>query len=384
MIKNNSLKMDYLISKLIGKREVFPWGILFFLLIISLLPYVGAAIDRSFFIEGEALGLLEHYGNMCFTIVCPLIFLFAIRGVRYFDRFINNIDTNLKAEKYEKKFKLDEFLQTYWIENPYKFLMYLFILVGFVFATINAINTFTGQEGVWGHDVYDSKNYIGGYVAQRFFFYIWWALVFPILIYQLFVIIIVLNKLFSLVIETDSLDLQPMHPDNAGGLGRLGGMAWNFNIAILLTMAITASLYYTHGYNTPLISGIILQFLLLPVVFFLPLWRVHKAMKIKRKLLLLDISKHYKRVSDILVQKIAKSGKQSAENYDTVKEEYEEESKLRLLYRSLETIPTWPFDTRTIIKFTMTFFLPAVPWLIKLKESNTFFRILKSLINFLY
>ena len=184
-------------------------------------------------------------------------------------------------------------------------------------------------------------------------------------LYRLFVVVMTLNRLFHIVTDTDSLDLQPMHPDNAGGLGRLGRMALNFNIAMLLTMAISVALYYTHGYNTPLACGMVLQFLLLPVVFFLPLLQVHTAMRAKKESLLLEISNHYKHVSDVLVQKIARNRPVDADDYDKVKEEYEEESKLRELYRSLEAIPTWPFDTRTIMQFTSTILLPVLIWLVE-------------------
>jgi hypothetical protein len=358
------MRKDYFLSILIRKREGVPWHIFSFLLLISFLPYLGAAFDRSFFLPGESVGMLEHYGNICFTVVFPLIFLFGMRGFRCFDQFISNIDANLIKDKFERKVKLQEFLHTNWIKEPYVPLKFLFIFGGVTFATINAVNTLRPEE-VWNHDVYDSISHVSGYIAQRIFFYVWWAYILPIFIYRLFVVVITLNKLFHLVIDTDSLDLQPMHPDNAGGLGKLGKMALNFNIAILLTMAVSATLYYTHGYNTPLECGIVVQFLLLPVVFFLPLLQVHKAMKIKKESLLLEISKHYKSVSNILIQKIAKDGREFADKYDTVEEEYEEESKLRVLYRSLETIPTWPFDTRTIIHFISTILLPVSLWFVK-------------------
>lgn len=364
MVKKNSLRKDYFFSMLIGTQEGFPWRIFSFLLLISFLPYLGAAFDGSFFLPGEAVGMLEHYGNICFTIVFPLIFLFGTQGIRHFDQFISNIDANLIKEKFEKKVKLEEFLRVNCTKDPYVPLKFLFIFSGLTFATINAINTI-GPEEVWGHDVYDSVNYISGYIAQRIFFYVWWGYILPIFIYRLFIIVITLNRLFHRVIDTDSLDLQPMHPDNAGGLGGLGRMALNFNIAILLTMAISATLYYTHGYNTPLACGIVVQFLLLPIVFFFPLLQVHKAMRLKKESLLLDISKHYKCVSDVLVRKIARDGRKFADTYEKVKEEYEEESKLRALYSSLEDIPTWPFDTRTIIQFTSTFLLPALVWLVR-------------------
>lgn len=93
-------------------------------------------------------------------------------------------------------------------------------------------------------------------------------------------------------------------------------------------------------------------------------------MRLKKESLLLGISKHYKSVSNVLVQKITKDYKEFVDKYDKVKEEYEEESKLRALYRSLEDIPTWPYDTRTIVQFTSTILLPALLWLIKLLQNS--------------
>lgn len=368
MAKQNSLRKHYFLSILIGNCEGFPWRIFLFLLLISFLPYLGAAFDCSFCLWGEAVGLFEHYGNICFTIALPLVFLFFMRGIHHFDQFISNIDTNLIKDKFERKVKLEEFLQTNWTKDPYEPLKFLFIFGGLTFATVNAIHTLR-PESIWKHDVYDSISHIGGYIAQRIFFYVWWGYILPILIYRLSVVVITLNKLFHLVIDTDSLDLQPMHPDNAGGLGRLGKMAWNFNIAILVTVIIPVALYYTHGKNSPLVAGIIVQLILLPVVFFLPLLQLHRAMKIKKESLLLDISKYHKCVSDVLVQKIAKDDKEFVGKYDKAKKAYEEESKLRALYKSLEAIPTWPFDMRTFMQFSSTFLLPvllpALVWLVK-------------------
>jgi hypothetical protein len=221
MAKLNSLRKDFFISILIGDQNGFSWRLVSFLLLISLLPYLGAIFDHSFFLPGKSVGILKHYGNICFTIIFPLVLLFVIQGIRCFDHFVSNIETNIVKDKYGTKVKLDELLHTILDENRYAFLKILFIIIGFIFATVNAINTLMPEE-IWGHDVYDSVNHIRGYIAQRIFFYVWWAYILPIFIYRLFAIVISLNRLFRSVIDTDSLDLQPMHPDNAGGLGELG------------------------------------------------------------------------------------------------------------------------------------------------------------------
>jgi len=71
---------------------------------------MGAAFDKSFFLPGEDVGIFEHYGNICFTIVFPLVFLFGMQGIRCFDRFISNIDTNLIKDKFERKVTIEKFL----------------------------------------------------------------------------------------------------------------------------------------------------------------------------------------------------------------------------------------------------------------------------------
>jgi len=73
MIKQNSLRKDYFFSKLIGNRDGFPCRIFSFLLLVSFLPYLGTAFDKSFFLPGKAVGMFEHYGNICFTVVFPFL-----------------------------------------------------------------------------------------------------------------------------------------------------------------------------------------------------------------------------------------------------------------------------------------------------------------------
>ena len=88
MVNKNTFRKGFFLSMLIGNRERFPWSIFSFLLLISFLPYLGATFDRSFFLPGEAVGMFEHYGNICFTIVyCsqlknPIIFNYKAPCVR--------------------------------------------------------------------------------------------------------------------------------------------------------------------------------------------------------------------------------------------------------------------------------------------------------------
>ena len=87
---------------------------------------------------------------------------------------------------------------------------------------------------------------------------------------------------------------------------------------------------------------------------------VHTAMTAKKEALLLEVSKHYQRVSVVLMQKLAGTDERSLDEYSEVKEEFEKEFGLGGLYRSLERMPTWPFDMRTIAQFSLSIVLPVV------------------------
>jgi len=362
--RHHSLRKEYLFGALMGDGEGPVWRLGAFVLLVCALPYLCAAFDGSFFLPGEALGLLEHYGNVSFTVLCPLALFFVVRGIYRFDQFIANVRTNLKREVLQDSTGLKSLLECNWIRDPARGVKFLFIAVGMAFATANAAWA-VRPEAVWGHDVYDSIHFTWGYVGQRVFYYIWWGYILPVCAYRLLVICIVLRRVFRFVASTDSLDLQPMHPDKAAGLGQLGAMAWNFNVAAFLTMGISVALYYSHGFTTPLLCGVSLQVALLPGVFFLPLLPVHRAMKSERESILLSISTQYKRVSDALVDKIAAGPDAATGRLVAVRNEYDEEARLRALYRSLESIPSWPFDVRTVLQFASTL-LPAVLWLVKI------------------
>ena len=128
MARHDSLRKDYLLSILMGTSDGFPWRILLAFLFISLLPYLGALLDWSFLLTGDAVGMFEHYGNICFTIVFPLIFLFSAQGLRHFDQFMRNTKTILIETNFERKMKVEDFLRVNWTRDsfvPLKFVLNL-------------------------------------------------------------------------------------------------------------------------------------------------------------------------------------------------------------------------------------------------------------------
>jgi len=336
------------------------------LAVVSLLPFVAAAADGSFLLKGSGVGLFEHYGNMSFALVLPLTFLFAYRGILSFSEFACSFESCIVRDKFEKDGSLEVFLDRYLRKDILRWLFWLFAVVGCGYAFCNAWNT-THPTDVWGHDVYDSIYHPWGYVAQRIFFFVWWGYLLPVLCYRLVTIVVILHGLFTRVIRTDSLNPQPMHPDGAGGLGKLGEMALYGNFAMLSTMAFTVMLYFTHGFNVPLVAGGVAQFLMLPVVFFGPLIRPHHAMKKNKYGLLASLSAQYGALNSRLYTLLKADARAFA---GTLDESHKAQEEVRALYQDLKQLPTWPFDVPTVSQFMASIGFPVLLILVQRIFSN--------------
>ena len=80
--------------------------------------------------------------------------------------------------------------------------------------------------------------------------------------------------------EEGILQMQPLHPDKAGGLGEFGHLAWQIDLLLLPLVAILAIWYLVTGsYDLwPFIFAMVFAIIAIPCFFFLPLWGMHTAM----------------------------------------------------------------------------------------------------------
>lgn len=159
-----------------------------------------------------------------------------------------------------------------------------------------------------------------------------------------------------------SIQIHPLHPDGAGGLGFIG------NHYLGLTLLIIAIGYWLSFLNflTPLtegqplnlnfevIVGWILFLIAAPFSFFVPLWSAHLAMKRNKMAKLQVISEQY----DSDIEHI-----QSNLNLDVtvLEKRTKKATELYEIYQMTNKIhPTWPYSAQTLRRFSLSALLPVI------------------------
>jgi len=180
------------------------------------------------------------------------------------------------------------------------------------------------------------------------------------------------STIFRYIVTTRALGrllrnvvLNPLHPDRAGGLRPLGQYALKTTYPITL-LGIAAVLFeywlYLGGeFSTAYVTHgiVILYFVLAPVVFFLPLWSAHGAMRRAKEDLLLGISRQFNQDFSRAYLEVASSSR-------TLRDNVEKVEQLQKLHDLASAFPVWPFDAQTIRRFLVTVLSPLLALLVTL------------------
>jgi len=173
---------------------------------------------------------------------------------------------------------------------------------------------------------------------------------------------LVINVLIiSNVFKNRSIHLEPMHPDNSGGLGKLGD--YSKIIAYLISSAglvigLTELRYFQGAFPKELwIIHISVPIYLVgaTVSFFAPILLVHRKMKETKRRLLIEIQEKIAQEYYASKEKIV----QQSENIDT---DISRIKQLQTLYELMEKIPEWPFSSPALNGYLFSIISPLFSW----------------------
>lgn len=152
-----------------------------------------------------------------------------------------------------------------------------------------------------------------------------------------------------------------LHPDGAGGLGMLGSLSLSMSYLLALMMfevvlTLTANEFLLLSREIVTRPSYILLFIVYiivaPLMFFLPASFAHREMDQAKKAALLEIAtKAHELFGD--------SQKLIPQN-STIKAQAEELDGLVQIHKLAMSFPVWPFNTRTLSRFTATVLFPIV------------------------
>jgi len=162
---------------------------------------------------------------------------------------------------------------------------------------------------------------------------------------------IVITRHFCKV-HVKSENLMPLNPDKTGGLGLLGKLCLELDMAVAIP-SIVFIVYFVKGvtvFNAYTVAFLSMYTLLLGIVFFVPVTPAHDAMLDAKEQELQKISTLFKDFySTISDRKKALDPKY-----------LEGLRNLHFLYKEVNKMAVWPLDFRTIGRFLATSLLPWI------------------------
>ncbi len=197
----------------------------------------------------------------------------------------------------------------------------------------------------------------------------WWISWFALigLLVNIFVAWLFIKNIF----RYNKIAVYALHPDGGGGLGPLGMYSVHLSYLGLL-VGLTLIVYTAHSitrkkieHDYALMGTISVYFLIVPSLFYMHLWTVHKAMKDFRDRLLVVTATHYLNQSLKLYRTL------NAISTDSMRQALAELNELKSLREHQRAYPTWPFP---IISHWGIIFRSALP---------IFFTVLELLIEIL-
>ena len=170
------------------------------------------------------------------------------------------------------------------------------------------------------------------------------------------IVVMEILSIYSLCrfVEWRVLSFRPFHPDRAGGLLAIGQYRLKFIYGLagasvfLLFISLKGSLLSfalpgtVVGFlNIGDVAIYLIAIIMVPVSFFVPIWKVHDFMKLEKQTKIAAVSE----VLDVKLRALSQSGQL---NYEV---ETKELGDLLSVMKSLESVPEWPYDTSTVRRF---------------------------------
>ena len=220
---------------------------------------------------------------------------------------------------------------------------------------------------VWFSVRLDSGFYFAAYLQIPVYYLTYYT--YSLCIFNIIASYVVLRELFS----NYKISLQPLHPDNCGGLLALGDLSNRLNIGIVVIGIISGlNIYMDHK----LLGGPLLNFhhiLIITgyiigayIVFFMPLYAAHESMKAAK-------FDEIKRINDYFLTVNQKLKDRLNNNANIDPRDMNDFENINKIYDLVKKMPVYPFNIATVTSFIGSLFIPILLFLVE--------RILQSLIH---
>lgn len=267
-----------------------------------------------------------------------------------FTTLLHNLENFVTNQKLSKDISLLRIyhLNSLSLESNSKYILILFMLIGFMFSLINIKQTIAPMN-IYGNDVYDSYKYFYGFLANKIHLTFIWTILYPIALFIIFHITFSMTKILQEISQNKLLHIDLFNEDGCGGVSIFG----TINILIMSVYAniflVIFALSNTHinDYNT-LEIPLLFASIFFIIQSFMGIYYVHIYVASKRKTLL-------EKINNILNQQTKTIEKTQTFSFD-----------LFLLRKHIISLKTYPYTARQTILVNTFRILPSLIAFIKL------------------
>jgi hypothetical protein len=341
---------DFIINQLIDhnwSRSFTVFGIVYF---FSFLPIVLSIFSGNFINDALDIEAFTDYSyHVMYLILLPFFVIFIPYYLNGLEKAIDDLHDSQVVQLDDVKYaELFKYANEKFASKTVTLIPYLFAILFIIFTTVN--------YNLAGHNSWDSSSLqnitlvsILAIFIKFLFYYFFCALLIRIVLTYF-----VIHKLFD-----GNVNVQPLHPDNCGGLSPLGefalritwaGIGIGIPVVILVYVNVYNEIPQYQVYNTLNIAGYIIA---MCIVFFLPLLGARKCMLVAKSEELKRISDSYQIERRSIFNEIhnySPSNKLNVSNLEG----------LMKLYEIARLMPVWPFNSKNIIRFLSSVLWPLL------------------------
>lgn len=349
-------------------------------LIPQLLFLLAAKLDNTVLLDGKAVGLLEDYVVLSYSLYVPGCVSLALMLL---PRFPDILDTlreeavlfrprvgptagpcaELASERAmeadvagvtEEEFeaireKCYRNVRGEGVLGTVRILTHLFALVWVVAITV----------GHWiapemlGYDSWNNRDHMAGFLTIAFHDFVVFGLVIPYFGWKYLAIAHSMRTVCKDLAKRRALVLRPLSPDQAGGLGFFG--AYSLKVVTILVPPVATIMCYVYmrsveqpadmRANAILIFGVVVYALVLTFSFLYPLSGAHDGMKRCKDREIGVIFAEYDRTYNVFMSNAVRKERNELRESTAILD------RLERLHSRAEKMPVWPLNTATVTKF---------------------------------
>ncbi|MBU8913254.1 MAG: hypothetical protein KOO61_04470 [Spirochaetales bacterium] len=342
-------------------------------LVLAVIPavllFVTSWLSGTLYLDGDALGYLEDYIFAFFFISLPAMVVLVAVLVNTLPGTLHSLklvirraegdtdepgptmqagDFNALLKKFETKIT--------GVKGWYRVLKYGGHAVGVLYA-LYALKSHYFAVDTYTYDIWSSQDHLLNLAARTIYEVVLFGVVVPALFYKFLMVLHTIRAMFRALTDTHVIRLRPLSPDNAGGLGMIGGYSLKM-VYVLLPALVPLLLYVLFMPFTPIIMiGLIVYIPLLILVFFYPLSGAHQAMKRYKTVELEFLARQFNRAYDTFTSRV---GSETFQIDDEAAQAADLMSKIEELYNKANKMPVWPFNVQTLTRFGATVTIPLI------------------------